>query len=147
VAALSGAHIIQFHGGVYVEITHHPVQSIMDDDVAGVIGRFLEGVEVSDETFALDLIDEVGPIPGFYLNTAHTRTWWKREQFVPRVADLLPYGQWQKQGKKGALEKAKEKMCDILQTHRPVPLSDEQEKEIRRILEKAKKHYAGEGLL
>jgi len=147
VAALSGAHIIQFHGGVYGEITHHPVQSIMDDDVAGLIGRFIEGIEVSDETLALDLINEIGPIPGFYLNTAHTRTWWKREQFIPRVADLTPYGQWQKKGKKGALDKAKEKMCEILQTHRPEPLSWEQEKEIRRILEKAKKHYAEKGLL
>jgi trimethylamine--corrinoid protein Co-methyltransferase len=147
VAALSGAHIIQFHGGVYGELTHHPVQSIMDDDVAGVIGRFIEGIEVSDQTLALDLINKIGPIPGFYLNTAHTREWWKKEQYVPKVADLIPYGQWQKQGKKCALDRARERMKEILKTHRPVPLSEEQEKEIQLILEKAKKHYIENGML
>ncbi|MBN1835988.1 MAG: trimethylamine methyltransferase family protein [Spirochaetales bacterium] len=147
VAALSGAHIIQFHGGVYGEITHHPVQSIMDDDVAGVIGRFIAGVEVSDDTLALDLINQIGPIPGYYLHTAHTREWWKHEQFVPKVADLVPYGQWQKEGSKSALDRAKAKLCDVLQTHCPMALSDEQEKDIRRILEKARKHYAQRGLL
>jgi trimethylamine--corrinoid protein Co-methyltransferase len=147
VAALSGAHIIQFHGGVYGELTHHPVQSIMDDDVAGVIGRFIEGIEVSDETLALDLIHDVGPIPGFYLNTAHTRKWWQKDQFIPKVADLLPYTQWQTEGKKGALEKAKETMDKILNTHKPLPLSDEQEKEIRHILDKARKYYKEKDLL
>jgi trimethylamine--corrinoid protein Co-methyltransferase len=115
--------------------------------VAGVIGRFVEGIEVSDETLALDLINKIGPIPGFYLNTAHTRARWKREQFVPKVADLLPYGEWQRQGKKSSLERAKEEMHEILQAHRPVPLSERQEEEIRRILEKARKHYAEKGLL
>ncbi len=147
VAALSGAHIIQFHGGVYGEITYHPVQSIMDDDVAGVIGRFIEGIEISDETFALDLINKIGPIPGFYLNTAHTRSWWKKEQFIPKVADLVPYGQWQKEGKKSALDFAKERMKDILKKHQPVALSDEQEKRIQQIIEKARKDYSQKGLI
>ena len=146
-AALSGAHIIQFHGGVYGEITHHPVQSIMDDDVAGVIGRLIEGIDVTSETLALDLINEVGPIPGFYLTTAHTRTWWKHEQFVPKVADLVPYGQWQKEGKKSALDRAKERMHAILKQHKPVPLSDEQEKDVQRILDRAQKQYKEKGLL
>jgi len=147
VAALTGAHIIQFHGGVYGELTHHPVQSIMDDDVAGIIGRFIEGLEVSNETLSLDLIDNIGPIPGFYLNTAHTRKWWQNDQYIPKVADLLPYGQWEKEGKKGALDRAKEKMEEILETHKPVPLSDEQEREIEKILEKARNSYKEKGLL
>jgi len=147
VAALSGANIIQFHGGVYGELTYHPVQSIIDDDVTGIIGRFIEGIEVNNETLALDLINEIGPIPGFYLNTSHTRKLWKNDQFIPEVADLLPYGQWEKEGKKSAMDNAKEKMKNILKTHKPVPLSDEQEKEIQKILNRAKKYYEDKGLI
>jgi len=77
-AALSGANLIGFHGGIYGELSWHPFQAIIDDDVAGMIGRFLEGVKVNDETLAIDLIEEVGPIPGFYLNKEHTRKWWKK---------------------------------------------------------------------
>jgi len=79
IAALSGANLIEFQGCVHGELTYHPVQSVLDDDIAGWIGRFVEGVEVSDETLAIDLIEQVGPIPGYFLNKEHTRNWWKRE--------------------------------------------------------------------
>ena len=58
------------------------VKAILDDDIAGMAGRFLEGVEVSDETMAVDLINRVGPIPGMFLDKAHTRKWYKKEQYV-----------------------------------------------------------------
>ncbi|MCK4900778.1 MAG: trimethylamine methyltransferase family protein, partial [Anaerolineales bacterium] len=67
-AALSGANVVLFHGCVYGELAFHPIQAILDDDVAGMIGRFIEGVQVTPETLALDLIGQVGPIPGFYLD-------------------------------------------------------------------------------
>lgn len=67
IAALSGANIIMLYGGVSSELTFHPLQAILDDDIAGMIGRFIEGIEVNDETLAIDLINDVGPIPGFYL--------------------------------------------------------------------------------
>jgi hypothetical protein len=42
-AALDGGHFIGFHGGVYGEIAFHPAQAVLDDDTAGMVGRFLEG--------------------------------------------------------------------------------------------------------
>ncbi len=147
IAALSGANIIQLHGGIYGELGYHPVQSILDDDIAGMIGRFIGGVEVNNETLALDLINEVGPIPGHYLNRAHTRKWWKKEQFVPKVADRLPYPEWMKTGKKTSLDYAKQKMEKILATHNPVPLTEDQDKEIEKILKEARKYYKTRGKL
>ena len=88
-AAVCGANTVNFHGGIFGELTFHPVQAILDDDISGMIGRFLDGVQVNEETMALDLINEVGPIPGFYLGKEHTRTWWRREHFMPKVADRL----------------------------------------------------------
>ncbi len=147
ISALSGANVICSHGGIYGEITYHPVQSILDDDIAGMVGRFLEGVEVSDTTLAIDLIEEVGPIPGHYLDKKHTREWWKKEQFIPKAADRLAYPEWMKTGKKGALEYAQMRMEDILATHQPMPLTPSQEKDIQRILKKAKNHYREKGLI
>ncbi|MEA1964073.1 MAG: trimethylamine methyltransferase family protein [Candidatus Aerophobetes bacterium] len=146
-SALSGGNIIQLHGGIHGELTYHPIQSILDDDIAGMIGRFIEGVEVSDETLAIDLIEEVGPIPGFYLNKEHTRKWWKKEQFVPKAADRLTYPEWMKKGKKSCLDYAKEKMDEILATHKPIPLTEDQDNEIERILEEARKYYQERGML
>jgi len=146
-SALSGANIVQLHGGIYGELTYHPVQSVLDDDIAGMIGRFTEGVEVNIETLALDLIEKVGPIPGFYLDKEHTRKWWKKEQFIPKVAVRLSYPEWIRKGKKNAIDYAKEKVKEILSTYEPIPLPEEQSREIDKILEEAKRYYAEKGML
>jgi trimethylamine:corrinoid methyltransferase-like protein len=70
IGALGGNHLV-FQGGSSVELLYHPVFSILDDDVAGWIGHFLGGVNVSDDTLTNDLISQVGPIPGRYLSAAH----------------------------------------------------------------------------
>jgi trimethylamine--corrinoid protein Co-methyltransferase len=140
--ALTGSHLLALHGSLYGELTAHPLQAILDDDIAGMIGRFIEGVTVSDETIALDLIKQVGPIPGHYLNTAHTREWWKKEQFVPTVADELTYPEWIKTGKKDCLDYAKERMKEILATHKvSIPLTPSQEEDIKKILNEAREYY------
>ncbi len=145
--AISGANFILLHGGVAAELTHHPLQAILDDDISGMIGRFLEGIEVSDDSLALDLIEQVGPVPGHFLSQPHTRAWWRKDQYVPKVADRLTYPEWLKSGKKDCLSYARERMDDILAHHKPPPLSDSQEDDIERILEEARAHYAAEGLI
>jgi trimethylamine--corrinoid protein Co-methyltransferase len=145
--ALAGASIIPFIGGLYGELVHHPVQAIIDNDIVGMVGRLLQGVDVSNEAMALDLIHEVGPIPGFYLNRAHTREYWKKEQFLPRAADRLTYPEWMNGSKKGAIEYASARVEEILATHKAEPLSAKQEAELERILEEARQHYRKKGLM
>lgn len=148
IAALSGANILPLHGHVHDELTAHPVQAILDDDIAGMIGRFIEGVEVNEQTLATELIEEVGPIPGHFLNKEHTRKWWKKEQFVPKVADRLTYPEWMEKGKKSALDYAKERMEEMLATHKvSIPLTASQDEDIERILEEARKYYKKKGMM
>jgi trimethylamine--corrinoid protein Co-methyltransferase len=147
-AVLSGANVVLFHGCVYGELTFHPIQAILDDDAAGMIGRFVEGVQVTPDTLALDLIGQVGSIPGFYLDKQHTRDWWMKEQFLPNAADTLTYPEWLQSGKKDCLSYAKERMGEILSTHTvSIPLSEEQDNKIEAILSEARDYYQGKGLL
>lgn len=147
-AAVSGASIINMHGGIHVELTYHPVQSIIDDDIAGMLGRFVQGIEVNHDTLALDIIHEVGPIPGHYLRNKHTLTTWKKEHFLPAVSDRLSYHDWIKQGKKTILENAKEEMETMLAAYEAdPPLTDSQNADLDRILEDARAYYAKKGLL
>jgi trimethylamine--corrinoid protein Co-methyltransferase len=145
ITGLSGGSSRPLHGGVYGELSHHPVQAILDDDLAGMVGRFLEGVTVNHETLAVDLINEVGPIPGHFLNKQHTRDWWKREQFIPAAADRLTYPEWINSGKKSCLDYARERMEQILSTHKPLPLTGGQEEELERVLEEARSYYSERG--
>jgi len=145
--AISGVNVTLLHGGISQELTAHPVQAILDDDIAGMIGRVMEGAEVNEETLAIDLIKEIGPIPGFYLNSEHTRKWWKKEQFIPKVADRSTYPEWLKSGKKSCLDNAKDKMQEILKSHEPAPLSARQDEDIEKILDEARKYYKKKGLM
>lgn len=146
-AAMSGANVIVLHGSVFGEYTFHPVQAVLDDDIATWVGRFIEGFEVNEETMATDLIDEVGPIPGSYLNKAHTRKWWKTQQFIPKTAERSTYPEWVRTGKKTALTYARERMEEILRNYKPVPLPGDQNDQVDRILKEAEAHYGKAGLL
>lgn len=147
-AAMAGTNVIELHGAIHGELTWHPVQAVIDEDVAGWIGRFIEGVAVNDETLAVDLIEEVGPIPGFYLDKEHTRKWWRREQFIPRVADREAYQKWLEADKrKDTIALAKARVEEIIAKYEPKPLTPEQDKEIDEILEEARSYYREKGLM
>jgi trimethylamine---corrinoid protein Co-methyltransferase len=148
VSALSGANNIQFHGHVFGELSAHPIQAVLDDDIAGMVGKFIEGETVNEETIALDLIKKVGTTPGCYLDTEHTRKFWKNEQFTGKAADYTStYSEWTKKGKKNAFDLAKERVEDIIASHEPLPLPGEKVEEIEKILEEAKKYYKEKGML
>lgn len=145
-SALSGASSVHLHGGMYGELSHSPIQSILDDDVAGMIGRFVEGVEVNEETVALELIHGVGPVPGQFLDSEHTARLWRKEQYVQEYTDSLGYAEWIAQGKPDTIDYAKKKMEEILATHEiKQRLTDEQLSEIDDILAEAQHFYTERG--
>lgn len=146
-AALAGASMVRFQGGVAQQLSLHPVKAVLDDDVAGMIGRFLAGIEVNEDTAAIDLIENVGPIPGNFLTTAHTRQWWKREQYLPKTADHGSYADFFNEGEKAVLQRALERMGQILDSHKPTPLSPSQEETIEEILREARAYYRKKGLI
>ena len=129
------------------ELVYNPVLSILDDDIAGWVGRLLQGIDVNPESLAIDLINEVGPVPGHFLNTAHTRKHWREEHFFPKAADEEAYPVWFELGKKDALALAAERMDDILTNHQPEPLTDEHERAVERMLTDAREHYRNEGMI
>ena len=147
IQSLAGYSLLSGAGVVYDELTHSPIVTVMDADILGMIGRILKGIEVTDETLAVDLIKQVGPIPGHYLNTAHTRKWWKHELFMPRLADKLSHPEWVKAGSKSIVERAKERVKEILATHEPTPLPEDQDKAIDEILEEARSYFKQRGMM
>ena len=146
-AALSGASMIAFLGSVSQELAWSPLQAVIDNDSVNIIGRYIEGFEINSETAALELISEVGPSPGSYLGTKHTRENWKKEYYVPKVFDRLSYQDWERSGKTSVIDRAKKRVEEILASHNPKPLSDDEERQIRKILDNARAYYRKKGLL
>jgi trimethylamine--corrinoid protein Co-methyltransferase len=141
VAALSGANSLLLHLGVSSELTAHPVQAVLDDDVAGMVGRFVSGEEMSEETLAVELIQAVGPIPGHYLSRPHTRKWWRKGQFTGATADSLTYPEWLEGGRPTALDHARAKLAQILDAPEQRFTTESQDADLERILTDARDYF------
>jgi len=146
-SALTGGHVQMYQGGSSTELMYSPEMAVMEDDVAGWIGGVLEGPIFNEETLAIDLINEVGPIPGHYMGTAHTRKWWNKEDYFPQVADIEAYASWAATGKKDMLDNAKDKVAEILANHKPLPLSAGEDQALEGILVEARNHYRAKGMI
>lgn len=137
--AQSGVSYIVGAGGIDDEACFSIEQLIIDNEMYGMVGRFLEGITVNEEALAADLIKKVGPIPGSYLREAHTRKWWKKEQFLPTLSYRKSYEEWVRDGSKDVAARAKERAKEILRTHEVPPLPEDVDREISKILEAAEK--------
>jgi len=108
---------------------------LMEAEICGIVQRVAAGIEVSDETLALDVIRKVGP-NGTYLAEKHTRAH-MGEIWRPGVWDRTTYDAWLAAGKRGALQDAEERAREILRTHAPEPLCDDVRAELRRHVARA----------
>jgi trimethylamine--corrinoid protein Co-methyltransferase len=94
-------------------------QLLLDCEIYALVRESLKGVEVNDETVALDAIRAVGP-GGDYLAEAHTRRH-MRELWQPRFLDRRPHGTWLAADDR-ARDWARARARTILAEHRPEAL-------------------------
>jgi trimethylamine--corrinoid protein Co-methyltransferase len=138
-AGMSGINWMWGAGMVEGQTLWSNAQLIVEAEMCGMVGRYLEGVGVADETLVVDLIKEVGHFPNNYLGKRHTREWWMREQYRPIVSSREGHSRWMEMGAKDALARADEKAKEILKKHEPVPLSREVDREVEKLLQAAAK--------
>jgi len=110
-------------------------QLVICDEIINYIKRFMQGLEVSEETLALDLIDEIGP-HGDYLGTKHTMRHF-REDWYPDLFDRNHFEGWQAAGGKTLRQKAKERTDKILAGHQPEPLPPSIQQRIDEVVNRA----------
>lgn len=94
---------------------------IIDAEGLAVMGRMLEGIDVSDESLALDSIAEVGP-GGHHLGTAHTLARYRTEFYMPAVSDRQNYDKWLQDGQEDAGRRAHRVARQLLNAYEPPPI-------------------------
>jgi len=135
VDALSGANLIHDLGYLESGITGSLELLVMCDEIIGWIRRFMEGMEVNEETLALDVIDEVGP-DNHFLNSAHTLRHF-REDWYPEMMDRRNYGQWVEAGRKSLSDRLRNRVEEILKGDRPQVLPKDIQEKVRAVRETA----------
>ncbi|MCP4687764.1 MAG: hypothetical protein GY859_06920 [Desulfobacterales bacterium] len=112
----------------------HPEQIILENEVYDSIKAMSRGLDVTEESLAVDEILKVGP-GGHFLDAAHTskniRKMWApgvTRQWAPEKGDFLE-----------PREAALEKVHWILENHHPRPLDEKAAAEIKKIISAAEK--------
>lgn len=135
-AALTGTNLIHDIGYVESGLTGCFEMIVICDELAGMASRIIQGIEVNDETLAVDVIDKVGP-GGTFLAEEHTLEFFQREHWVPRLMNRQRRGPWSRSGGKDLMYLARETAMRILKEHQPTPLPEDLRKGIRKVVEEA----------
>jgi trimethylamine--corrinoid protein Co-methyltransferase len=128
-AALAGVHFIVCAGTLDgITVFSEPLL-VLDDEICELVLRLARGVEVNEDTLALELIKEVG-WQGDYLAQMHTAEYYRREHFLPRLLRRDTREAWESKGSKTALDLARERVREILASHEPRQLEQAVEREL-----------------
>ena len=95
--ALAGINQIFYPGTMDHALTVSLESLVTDHEICDMIARILNGISVTDETLAVDIIDKVGP-GGHFLNQKHTMKYLKQEHFLPKLSDRDSYDVWTEKG-------------------------------------------------
>ena len=91
-------------------------QFILDEKNVGFAKRILNGMDVSAEKIAADIIRAKGP-GGSFLDTRHSLKHFREELWMPQISDRTTWSQWHERGEKGAEVRAHEAAKKLLASH------------------------------
>ena len=135
-SALTGGDLCHDVGYTESAMTGSVFQLCAMDEAIGYARRITRGIEVNEDTLAVDVIRNVGP-NGHYLREEHTRRYYKNEFWYPKLSDRRNYEEWEMMGKTSFKERTAARVRDILATHQPSPINPETEQVIEKVLAEA----------
>jgi len=137
VAALSGVNLIHDCGYLAGGSIGSMEMAVICNEIAGMIYRVAQDVEITEETKAVDVIKEVGP-GGHFMSHKHTLNH-INDIFLHTLFDKESEVTWIKAGKKDIRDIAREKCKIILKEHFPEPLPKDVQEKLRQIVKDAEK--------
>lgn len=143
-SSLSGATLVHDVGFLDCAEVGSLEMLVMNDEIIAMSQRIMRGIEVSDETMMLDLIDEVGP-GGEFLTSKPTADLCRTEVWTPDLLDRSDFYTWQMAGEKTMHDRIKQRLADILESHKPAPLPEGAEEKIKAILQRAEARQKDKG--
>jgi trimethylamine--corrinoid protein Co-methyltransferase len=106
---------------------------LVDHEVAGWIRRAMRGIDVSDETTDLAIFKEVGP-GGDFVGTKHTRDYFLKEMFIPKIMDRGYLALHKDPRGKAMRKRGKEYFKKAMEQYRPPGLAEDVEARLDAII-------------
>ncbi len=145
-AVLIGVNMVTGAGMMDFESCFSLEKLVIDNEIIGMARRLMRGIDVSEDPLATAIMRQVGH-EGTFLRTKHTRQWFRREQFIPSSVIDRDYRQaWESKGAKNTVQRAHERVEELIAAYQPKPLPKEVEKELVDITLRAAKERGLEKL-
>ena len=107
-----------------------PEFMVLVDDIVTSVKHYMEGIPVTEETLALDIIDKVGP-GGHFLQEQHTMDHFRKVKYSG-LFERDVFANWQNAGEKKMEQRLQELTIEKMK-HRPEPLTADIIKELDRM--------------
>lgn len=123
------------HDVGYIEsgLTSSLEMLVMGDEIIRMARFVIDGIEVSEETLALDAIARANPGSGF-LTDEHTLSHWRTAQWAPSLLDRRQYEDWKNAGGEDLYMRLNGRAREILTEHQVPELPSDVEPAISGIL-------------
>jgi trimethylamine--corrinoid protein Co-methyltransferase len=112
---------------------------VIDNELAGMVSRALKGIQVNEESIALNEIESVvleKKKSLLFLGLQHTAKNIKKELFIPSLSERSSRTAWIKKGTPDLIIKAQKNIQEILKSHKPYILEPEMENQIDAYIKK-----------
>jgi len=123
VAALAGTNLIHDVGYLDSGLTGSLESIVLGAEQIRWVKQFMAGLEVTEETLALDVIESVGPA-GDFLGHDHTLKHLRRNMWVPYVTDHDDYANWAAGGAQDYATRARAHARQLITSHQPPALDE-----------------------
>ena len=142
-SALSGSNLVHDNGYTGIGLIGNLEMILLVDEIISFANRFVKGIKYDAESFALDLIDKVGP-GGDFISEKHTAKHFKEEIFYPRYMNKKQYPAWENDGKLSVLDKLNKDALQIIEDEKPILLKETQMKVFDEIIQNREKQIIKE---
>ena len=121
-SVLSGANfVLQSAGWLEGALTLSYEKLVMDADYLGAMHRFLRGLPIEQDAFAMDAFTEVGP-GGHFFGCAHTMRHYETAFYDAELSDTQSFENWSEQGGADMARRANIKWKEQLRSYEAPPL-------------------------
>jgi trimethylamine--corrinoid protein Co-methyltransferase len=118
-AAMGGCNYIHHAFGMITNMNAASLeQAVIDDEIVGMVMRALRGIELTDDSLAVEAIGRVGP-GGHYLMDPHTLRFMRSELYHPALSDRQNRAAWEAGGSPDTRTRATARLENLMQAHRP----------------------------
>lgn len=132
---LGGGNIIHDLGYLESGLTFSFPQLVICDEIVSWIKAYVNGIEISDETLALELIAEYRD-QGPYLESEHTLSNYRR-RWYPDLFERADYETWLERGGQDLGQRATGRVQELLDEHEPDPLPQDLRQQLQDVISRA----------